>query len=245
MPEGPSIVILKESVSEFTGRKIIQVNGNSKSGIDKLQNKKIISFRSWGKHFLICFPRFYVRIHLMLFGSYRINEEKENASPRLGIHLTNGYFNFYNCSIKIVDGDVDDDYDWRTDVMSSHWDSKLAMKKINETPDRMICDVLMDQSIFSGVGNIIKNEVLFRMRVHPESFVSAIPQLKLKAIVRDARKYCFLFYEWKKLFVLRKHWKIYRSKSCPRCHIKPLIKATGLGKRKSFICTNCQLLYHK
>ncbi|MGJ9419020.1 hypothetical protein ACHAC9_14805 [Massilia sp. CMS3.1] len=26
---------------------------------------------------------------------------------------------------------------------------------------------LLDQDIFSGVGNVIKNEVLFRIRVHP------------------------------------------------------------------------------
>ena len=31
----------------------------------------------------------------------------------------------------------------------------------------MVCDALLDQTVFAGVGNIIKNEVLFRTGVHP------------------------------------------------------------------------------
>jgi endonuclease-8 len=33
MPEGPSIVILKEEVHPFKGKKILEVSGNSKSNI--------------------------------------------------------------------------------------------------------------------------------------------------------------------------------------------------------------------
>ena len=67
MPEGPSIVILKEEVQSFIGKKIINVEGNSKQDIQRLQDQKIIDFKSWGKHFLICFKTFSVKIHFMLF----------------------------------------------------------------------------------------------------------------------------------------------------------------------------------
>jgi len=64
MPEGPSIVILKEAVQSFKGRKILSVSGNSYQ-IDKerLTNQKVTSFKSWGKHFLICLPHYTIRIH--------------------------------------------------------------------------------------------------------------------------------------------------------------------------------------
>ncbi len=55
MPEGPSIVILKELVQPFTGKKIISVDGNSKQDIQRLSGEKLIEFKSWGKHFLIRF----------------------------------------------------------------------------------------------------------------------------------------------------------------------------------------------
>jgi endonuclease-8 len=243
MPEGPSIVILREEVQLFKGKKIIAVSGNTKTEKERLLNKKVLDFKSWGKHFLICFDKFYVRIHLLMFGSYRINERKENSPERLSMKFKNGELNFYTCSVKIVDGDVNEHYDWSTDTMSEQWDPKKALAAVNKQEDRMVCDVLMDQDIFTGVGNIIKNEVLFRIKVHPESQTMALTLPKRKALVKEARDYCFEFYKWKKMFELRKHWLIYRKSICPRCKLKVKIQPTGKGQRRSFFCDNCQTLF--
>lgn len=243
MPEGPSIVILREEVQLFKGQKIIGVSGNTKTEKERLLNKKVLDFKSWGKHFLICFDRFYVKIHLLMFGSYRINEQKENSPERLSMKFKNGELNFYTCSVKFIEGNVKDLYNWETDTMSDEWNPGKALVEIKKRKDRMVCDVLMDQSIFAGVGNIIKNEVLFRIKVHPESEIMALPLPKRKALVKEARDYCFDFYKWKKMFELKKNWLIYRSKSCPRCRIKVKFKPTGEGERRSFFCENCQRLY--
>lgn len=37
------------------------------------------------------------------------------------------------------------------------------------------CDALLNQDLFAGSGNIIKNEVLFRIGVHPWSTLGALP----------------------------------------------------------------------
>lgn len=42
-----------------------------------MSGKTLLAFRSWGKHFLICFEGFSLRVHFMMFGTYRINERKE------------------------------------------------------------------------------------------------------------------------------------------------------------------------
>ena len=63
MPEGPSIILFKEEVIQFTGRKILSVSGNSKIDQSRILNQKVIAFKSWGKHFLICFKKFSLRIH--------------------------------------------------------------------------------------------------------------------------------------------------------------------------------------
>ena len=47
------------------------------------------------------------------------------------------------------------------------------------------------------MGNIIKNEVLYRIRVHPPVQVGALPAAKLSELVREARQYSFDFYERK------------------------------------------------
>ena len=244
MPEGPSIVILKEELAGFKGKKILAASGNSKKiDLKRLKGQVILDLKTWGKNLFICFPTFTVRIHLMLFGSYRINEKK-NAKPRLSLRFANNKsFQFYACVVQLLEEPLDELYDWSADVMNSEWDSRQALKKLRSQPDTMVCDALLDQAIFAGVGNIIKNEVLFITRIHPESIIGKIPAPKLRQLVKETVRYAFQFLEWKKEFTLRKHWLAHTKTTCPRDHI-PFIKA-WLGKtdRRSFFCPVCQKIY--
>ena len=242
MPEGPSLVILKEEVQSFKGKKILEVSGNSKIDLDRLLHHKVIDFKTWGKHFLICFKGFYIRIHFLLFGTYRINETKE-SKPRLHLKFRSGELNFYAAAIRLEEGDPGENYDWTADVMSDEWDPKAARKKLGQHPDTYACDALLDQDIFSGVGNIIKNEVLFRLRIHPLSTVGALPPAKLRQLIEQARIYSFEFLEWKKKFELKKHWKAHRQKTCPRDDIPFKIGNLGKRKRKAYYCEKCMKKY--
>jgi endonuclease-8 len=242
MPEGPSIIILKEQVESFNNKKVIDVGGNTKVDIQWAKDKKIKDFKSWGKHFLICFDNSTIRIHFMLFGSYRINETRPLA-PRLHFGFSNGELNFYACSVKLISENLDDLYDWSADVMNDKWDPKKAKIKLKKDPSMLVCDALLDQSIFAGVGNIIKNEVLYRIMVHPKSKIGKLPASKLSELVKEARNYSFDFLKWKKAFELKKHWLAHTKKVCSRCNI-PLVKEyLGKTNRRSFFCNNCQVLY--
>jgi endonuclease VIII len=242
MPEGPSIIILKEAVQAFKGKKVIAVSGNSKQDLQRIEGKKILDFKSWGKHFLICLPGFTVKIHFLLFGSYRINEQKA-SSPRLSLRFAKGELNFYACSVKFIEEPLDEIYDWSADVMSDEWSAAKARKKIKNNPGLLACDALLDQNLFAGSGNIIKNEVLFRTRIHPESRVGKLPSRKLTELITQARIYSFDFLDWKKKFVLKKHWLAHTKKICVRCNIVLQKKHLGKTKRRSFYCNNCQVLY--
>ena len=68
----------------------------------------------------------------------------------------------------------DQDYNWEVDVMADEWNASKADKKIKTIPEEKVCDILLNQDVFSGVGNIIKNEVLFLTRIHPESLIGAL-----------------------------------------------------------------------
>ena len=242
MPEGPSIVILKEELKPFKGKKVLEVSGDTSVQIDDLVNMKVHDFRTWGKHFLICFKNFFFRIHFLLWGTYRINERKD-ATPRLSLRFKNGEVNFYTCSIRRIEGSPDDFYDWESDVMADEWNAAKAEKKLKEMKKVNVSDALLNQEIFSGVGNIIKNEVLFRIKVHPESEIGALPKRKLKEMIKEARNYSFDFYTWKKAFELKKNWLIYKKKKCPRCNIPSEKGYIGKTKRLTFFCNNCQALF--
>src|SRR5450830_1446708 len=244
MPECPSIVILREQAAGFVGRSITHASGNSKAvDFAALAGQPVRALRSWGKHFLIQLPDVALRIHLLMFGSYRINERKDTA-PRLSLGFDDGEeLNFYACSVKQIGPDLDSEYDWRGDIMSDQWDAARALKKLRAMPDTLVCDALLDQTVFAGVGNIIKNEVLFRIKIHPESTVGALPATKLRELVKQARQYSFEFLEWKKAYVLKQHWLAHTKRICPRCNIAFHKGHLGKTKRRSFWCERCQKRY--
>jgi endonuclease-8 len=242
MPEGPSIVLAKEAAASFIGKKVIAVSGNTTIDKERALAKKVVDLKSWGKHFLICFNGFTFRIHFLLFGSYLVNETKEQA-VRLQLAFANGELNLYSCSIKILEGDINTYYDWTADVMNDSWDRKKAIAKLRDMPEAMICDALLNQDVFAGVGNIIKNEVLYKLYVHPESLVGKIPAAILRKIVDEARDYSFDFLKWKRNYELKKHWLAHTKLVCLRCQLPFTKKYLGKTNRRSFFCTNCQVLY--
>ena len=245
MPEGPSIWILREEAAAFAGQTIQSAEGNAKIDMQRLPGQRIEGIHSFGKQFLIELPdQLAVRIHLLMFGSYRIDERKD-AVPRLGLGFANGELNFYSCSVRLLEGDLDELYDWNADVMADSWDPAFTRAKLRKMPDTLVCDALLDQTIFAGVGNIIKNEVLYRTRIHPLSTVGALPARKLRDLVEQARVYAFEFLAWKKAFVLRKHWLVHNRSRCPR-HDIPLTRAyLGKTNRRSFYCELCQKRYSR
>lgn len=242
MPEGPSIVILREAAAKFRGKTVRRAVGNSSLDLTRMEGRRVIALRSWGKHFLIEFSGFSLRVHMLMFGSYRIDERKPSP-PRVSLQFDNGELNIYASSLKYIEGKLDETYDWRTDVMNDAWDPRLARRRLKQQPDTLICDALLDQELFAGVGNIIKNEVLFRQRVHPESTVGALPSRVLGRVIADARAYSFLFLEWKRAFELKKHWQIHTKRTCPTCG-GPVSKTyPGKSRRRTFFCPNCQIRY--
>ena len=242
MPEGPSIVILKEAAEPFVGEKILEVAGNRKIDLQRIQGQTVQEFISFGKQFLIRLNDFTIRIHLLLFGTYRINERKETP-PRLSLVFSKGEINFYGCSVNFIEEDLDKLYDWSADVMSDAWDPEAVRMKLKEHPQMMVCDALLNQDIFAGSGNIIKNEVLYRIRVHPETPIGNLPQEKLEELVAEARNYSFDFLRWKKQFELKKHWLAHTRKKCLRCDLPFSKMHLGKTNRRSFFCNNCQIKY--
>ena len=242
--EGPSLVILKEEAQPFVGKEIIAASGSNKMDKERITGQKIKALKTWGKHFLILLDDCSIRIHYLMFGNYYINSKHPEKIPKLTMEFENGVWNNYNCAAKILEEtDLDNLYDWSTDVMSETWNAAAAKAKLKAKPSMLVCDALLDQTIFSGVGNIIKNEVLYRIKLHPESEVGALPAKKLNELIKEAAHYSFQFLEWKKEGVLRKHWLAHTKKTCTRCDLPFTKKHTGLNPRRSFFCTNCQELY--
>lgn len=245
MPEGPSIVILKEAIQSFRGKKILEADGYGKAlDFGRLHGTRLTDIKTFGKHLLLCFPEFTVRVHLLMFGSYRINNDKADRNPKLRLTFSDQQtLSFYAGSVVMIERPLDEIYDWSADVMNKKFSPAKVKKKLAAIPKTIAADALLDQTIFAGVGNIIKNEVLFRIKVHPKSKIGNIPPAKINSMIKEAVKYSFQFLEWKKEGTLKKHWLVHTKTKCPRDGNK--LKKQYLGKtaRRTFYCTKCQELY--
>jgi endonuclease-8 len=244
--EGPSIVIVIEEARKFIGSRVEISDGSSKViDVHALQGQTLLNLRSWGKHFLLIFEQTTLKVHFLMFGTYRIDEERPGVTPHLSLTFKSGNISMYACSIRELVDPLSSIYDWRVDVMAPEWDEAFVVEKLENTKDTLVCDVLLDQNTFAGSGNIIKNEVLFRMKLHPETPLDSLTRTELQLLARETRLYAFQFYIWKKQYLLRKNWQIYSKKSCPDCGSKVTLKPTGKSKRRSFFCPVCQDLQGK
>lgn len=240
--EGPSLVILKEEVRPFKGKKILKASGYADIDYKRIANKTVKDFKTWGKHFLVVLPGFSLRIHFLLFGTYYINERK-NTNPKLSLHFSNGALHCYICSVKFIEVPLNKVYDWEVDLLSPKWNFRKVKKLFLAHPDAMVSDVVLDPDIFSGSGNIIKNEALYRAGIHPESIVGKIPPKKVTALIKAVHSYSYDFLEARKKNQLGKTWKVYARKKCQVCGGTVQKKYTGKLKRRSFTCPVCQERY--
>jgi endonuclease-8 len=239
--EGPSLVILAEEAKKFIGQTVLRSSGSTKLiDVKSLNGRTLTRIRTWGKHFLLCFGKDVIKIHFLMFGSYRIDEDRAGAVPRLYLKFRNGHISFFSCSIRLLERSLKETYDWRIDLMSRMWDEDHVQRLLKKKGSMQLCDLLLAQDIFAGSGNIIKNEVLFRLGLHPERTLSSLRAADKRLLIRETRRYSKQFYRWKKKFVLRKNWQIYKKKHCTICGEKIIQKKTGLLNRRSFICLGCQ-----
>lgn len=243
MPEGPSLYLIREEAARFSRKTVRSVAGNSKLDLERMRGRRVIAIRRWGKHLLIQFSGFTLRIHLLMFGSCTMDERKQGKTPRVRLEFDEGEINFYTCSARYLEGPLEDLYDWSADVLDEAWNPRRARARLLAEPDRLVCDALLDQDIFAGVGNIIKNEVLYRIRVHPASRVGGLSSRKLGELVRQARDYSFDFLAWKGEFTLKKHWLIHTRQVCPTCGGPVRKEYLGVSRRRAFFCVRCQPLY--
>jgi endonuclease VIII len=247
--EGPSIHLAAEQLQPFAGRRILRVSGNSRIGIDRLRGRKVHEIFAWGKHLVFQFDRFALRVHFLLWGTFAATvksasvtgDYRRSGPPRLVLTFQNGEITIWSASLRFIEqANARKNYDFTADILSETWDVEAAIVKLRQFPDAEIADVLLDQTIFAGVGNIIKNEVLFRTRTSPFKRVRRLSTPELRAIAADARVFSFRFLELRRGFALRKNLDVYGKGACTRCGGRISRRVHGDRKRRSFFCATCQ-----
>ena len=241
MPEGPSILYLKDQLLPFKNKTVLKAGGYGAMPTKWIAGKKLMDIQTWGKHLLFVFANGTVRVHLGLFGDILINERKK-VNRSFFLEFAQGEINGYVVKAVQLKQPISEIYDWRTDILSKKFDKAFVKTLLKKQACKTIDDVLMNQDIFSGVGNKIRNEALYRAAIHPLSITGKIPPAKITKLLSEVVNYARIFYKQLHKKGVNDDFKVYQQEYAADGS-KVTMKVLPKSKRKIFFSEHRQVLY--
>ncbi|EGW10356.1 Endonuclease VIII-like 2 [Cricetulus griseus] len=201
-----------------------------------------------GGHNLLAVAQRWLEVRFGLFGSVWVNDfsrakqankrgDWRDPVPRLVLHFDGGGFlAFYSCQMSWSPPPV---IEPTCDILSEKFHRGQALEALSQA--QPVCYTLLDQRYFSGLGNIIKNEALYRAGIHPLSLGSLLSSSSLEALVDHVVEFSS---DWlrDKFQGKGRRTLIYQKDQCPSGH--QVMKETfgppcGL-QRLTWWCPQCQ-----
>ncbi|XP_014800981.1 PREDICTED: endonuclease 8-like 3 [Calidris pugnax] len=262
MVEGPGCTLCGERLRARVrrGQAVRRVSGsggaggagsasaNGTSGHDFLVGHVYRGVETLGKELFMYFDEKALRIHFGMNGSMRINpggnKERTGAVPALEIELTEDTVCFFEVTVEYRNA-AESERKVRMmeslDVCSPKFSFSRAEGEMKQQQTRMLCDVLLDQAVLPGVGNIIKNEALFDSGLHPAVKVCQLRDEQIRHLVKMTRDFTLLFYKCRRTgSALHRHCRVYGRPSCGRCGGRVTVCRLGENSRITYFCSRCQ-----
>jgi endonuclease VIII len=145
------------------------------------------------------------------------------------------------------------------DVLGPEFSGNEAMQRLSAHPDEEIANVLLNQKVIAGIGNVFKSEICFACGVNPFAKVSELTTAKLGELVEAAgrlmaanvregagdqiatysgpRRTTGADNPTARLWVYRR-----QGQQCRRCGTLILMRKQGPGLRSTYWCPECQPL---
>jgi endonuclease-8 len=124
------------------------------------------------------------------------------------------------------------------DPLAPGFDRELAAQRVLASgAAEEVGDVLLDQRVIAGIGNVIRNEACFRARVSPWRRIGQLEADEALRLVKES--------EWimrRTLATGRRPSTIYKpaGRRCPRCGGEVSSRGQGHANRIAYWCVRCQ-----
>ena len=122
------------------------------------------------------------------------------------------------------------------DVLAGDFDSRQGAARAALHESRTIGEVLLDQRVVAGLGNIWKSESLFACRIDPRTRVRDVPPHVLVAIYETARELMQASVDGARAFAAYSR----TGQPCPRCESTLSCYQLGDPPRWTWSCPRCQ-----
>ncbi|NOZ58499.1 MAG: hypothetical protein GXO66_02825, partial [Euryarchaeota archaeon] len=189
--EGPGVRVIAEELRKLEGERVAEAWGNSrKLDFSLLEGRRINRVFSFGKELFLDLGVF-LRVHFLMYGGFSLGRlTRSREKVRLCLRASRSAY-FYNCSVRLLHSAPQ--REWELDILSPEWSPGRVLPLLKGA-DELVGDLLLNQEVFPGVGNIIRLEALFRAGVHPMSRVEHLPEEALLRLLEEVRSFAMLFY---------------------------------------------------
>ncbi|MGN6721817.1 MAG: Fpg/Nei family DNA glycosylase [Marmoricola sp.] len=179
MPEGHTLFRLARDLDDAFGRRPVRVaspQGRFAADAAAIDGLEVTHAESAGKHLFVGFPddRF-IHIHLGLIGKFDISPLTNGEVPlpvgQVRLRLFNDTYvadlrGATQCELVGVAKRQAVLAKLGPDPLRADADPSTAWARIHKS-HRPIGELLMDQEVLAGIGNVYRAEVLFRHKIHP------------------------------------------------------------------------------
>lgn len=158
---------------------------------EKIVGKKILGAERRAKNILIRLSAGdTILVHMKMTG-HLVYDRADYPHTRLDFTLDNGKHlvlsdlrKFAKVTL-LADGHLED---LGPEPLEEGFDYKTFKARLMLRPKGKIKQVLMDQSLIAGIGNIYSDEILWRASVHPLSIVAKIPERNVKQMFKATKE---------------------------------------------------------
>jgi endonuclease-8 len=165
-----------------------------------LTGRIVEEVRAAGKHLLMQFSGdLLLRTHMRMNGSWHIYRQGEPwQRPRRAMRIVVGTADFDAVGFDIPVAEMVRGADLRRheelrklgpDLLGEVFDADEAVRRIRARGSGEVADVLLNQRVLAGIGNVYKSEVLFACGVSPFAPVASLSDEQVNCLVATARRF--------------------------------------------------------
>lgn len=262
MPEGHTVHrIANRFNKDFAGKKLRVISPQGRfTDAQLVSGKKLIDAEAHGKQLFLRFGSEIVRIHLGIYGKWSF--AKFNKTPPDPVGQVRARFQIIGlladlrgptaCEVIDRDGYAAALSKLGPDPLKKEVGSDSLDKFLTRisTSSRSIAELLMDQSVIAGVGNVYRAELLFRARLSPFVAGKSVPKEILESLWEDAMRLMPIGVRTGLMLTregflsgkpsIEDRYYVYKreGESCRECGGKVSIQL--LAGRKLYWCRRCQ-----
>jgi endonuclease-8 len=251
VPEGDTIWRTAAALrARLAGRTVLRA---APAGLERVTGRSVESVEANGKHLLIRFaaqpprPALVLHSHMRMTGAWHLYAPGERwrkpaHRARAVLEVEGAVAVCFNAPV--VELRPDDGAATRhlgPDILADDFDPGDAVALARTDPDRPLGELLLDQRVCAGIGNIHKCNTLWRLRLDPWSPAGALDDDALRAVYSTARELMLAGRDHPGLRNLRTAGVHGRSRRpCPRCDTPIRVRPQGEQGRLTYFCPGCQ-----